>query len=292
MSTPHNPIDSFIHITDLHFWELVLNPFRMMNKRFIGNVNIFLKRRHDFAMGNADIFADHVASLGIKNVLVTGDFASTSTPLEFHRGKEWLEGLERRGLTPTVIRGNHDVYTFESVRKKRFESFYEPWLVNEKQPSTTTLPGDTKIHWISTVCANWFTSRGQVTPADVDKLVETFGAVDGPVLVAGHYPILENAPGYVVNHNRGLQNAEMLRKALGKSGKEILYLHGHVHRFNYSRDPDYPNLKHLSTGAFFRIAEETNSHGEFSEVHVHSDYVQIVRHRIDSNGWNSEEMSL
>ena len=28
------PTDTLIHITDLHFWEVVKNPFALLNKRF------------------------------------------------------------------------------------------------------------------------------------------------------------------------------------------------------------------------------------------------------------------
>jgi 3',5'-cyclic AMP phosphodiesterase CpdA len=292
MTDPDQPIDSFLHITDLHFWELVTNPFRLMNKRFVGNLNVYLKRRHEFAMENAEPYSDYAASLGIANVLVTGDFASTATPLEFQRGKEWLQGLEKRGLAPTVIPGNHDVYTFESVRRKRFESYYEPWLVDGRLPGTTTLTGGTRIHWISTVCPNWFTNRGNVRDEDIQRLIDGIPSTSETAVVVGHYPILNETPGYTVNFNRGLKNAERLRRALGQSGKKILYVHGHVHRFNYSRDPEFSDLTHLSTGAFFRIAQESQSLGEFTEVRVLPEHPAIIRHRLQSNEWCAEEIPL
>lgn len=292
MKNPEKPIDSFLHITDVHFWELVLNPFRLMNKRFIGNTNVFLKRRREFPMENAEPYSDYAASLGVKNVLVTGDLASTSTHLEFQLGKEWLQGLERRGLRPTVIPGNHDVYTFESVRQNRFASYYEPWMVEEDSPGRSTLSGGTPILWISTVCPNWLSSRGHVAIEDIQSLIQTIETTTEPIIVAGHYPILMTTPAYNVDHNRGLQNAEDLRHALGKTEKQILYLHGHVHRFNYSKDPDYSNLTHLSTGAFFRVARKNQSLGEFTEVRVNSKQHTIIRHRIDSNGWKAEEISV
>lgn len=292
MTSPDKPIDSFLHITDLHFWELVLNPVRLMNKRIIGNLNVYLKRRHQFSMENAEPFSDYAASLGVKNVLITGDFASTATHSEFLLGREWMQGLEKRGLVPTVIPGNHDVYTFESVRHNRFRSHYEPWLVEGTLPGKSTLPGGTPILWISTVCPNWITNRGRVQDDDIQKLIGLIEATPDPVIVAGHYPILNVTPGFNVNYNRGLQNAENLRHALGKTGKQILYMHGHVHRFNYSRDPDFSTLSHLSTGAFFRIAPETQSLGEITEVRIGSGQLTIIHHRTDSKGWKSEEVSL
>ncbi len=271
-------IDSFIHVTDLHFWEVVRNPLHLLNKRLIGNTNVYLKRRHEFDMGRALPYLDHAASLGVGELICTGDFSSTATEGELARGAAWMREAEARGFHCTAISGNHDVYTFASARGKRFEHHYGAWLPGADLPCVGALPGGTPILYIPTVCPNWLSSKGTISDEEAVRTVELLEGVDGPIVVAGHYPFLNETQGYTVNPNRQLRNAEALRRVLGESGKPILYVCGHVHRFSFERDPEYPNLVHLTTGAFFRTAHESNSEGEFSEVRILRNGFAVVRH--------------
>ena len=84
MSDPsNNAVDRLVHIADIHFWRVTLNPFRLVGKRALGALNVLLRRRRDFAMERAEQFADAVAATGINAVLLTGDFTSTSLDEEF-----------------------------------------------------------------------------------------------------------------------------------------------------------------------------------------------------------------
>jgi hypothetical protein len=109
-------------------------------------------------------------------------------------------------------------------------------------------------------------------------------------VVVGHYPFLNETKGYTVNPNRQLRNAEALRRALGESGKPVLYVCGHVHRFSFERDSEYPNVVHLTTGAFFRTAHESNSEGEFSEVRIGRGAFEVVRH-VKRGDWEKHAAS-
>ncbi|PCJ57093.1 MAG: hypothetical protein COA73_11175 [Candidatus Hydrogenedentota bacterium] len=283
-------IDTFIHITDLHFWEVVRNPLLLLNKRIMGNTNVYLKRRHEFDMERARPYLDHAASLGIGELICTGDFASTSTEGEFARGAEWMRYAESKGFHCTAIPGNHDVYTFASVRGKRFEHHYNEWLPGPDLPCIQSLPGGTPVLYVPTVCANWFSSQGRISHDEVQRTAELLQPLEGPVVVAGHYPLLNKTCNYIVNPNRQLRNAEALRRILGESGKTILYCCGHVHRFNFEHDPDYGNVTHLTTGAFFRTAHESDSEGEFSEVRIVRNGFKVVRH-VKRTEWETHSAS-
>jgi len=65
---------------------------------------------------------------------------------------------------------------------------------------------------------------------------------------------------------------------LAQSGKQILYIAGHVHRFSYERAPRCPNLTQLTTGAFFRTETEHATQGEFTEIQRRGDEFVITRH--------------
>ena len=284
------PVDSLLHLTDFHFWEVVLNPFRLLNKRFLGNANVIYRRRREFVTANAQPFADEAIATGIKFALLSGDFGSTATDRELAQGAEFVRYLVQRGMAITVLPGNHDVYTFESVRRRRFEKHFGEWLPPRGLPHVVRLPGGTPLLLVPTVCPNWLSSEGRITDLEVEAVATHLDACAAPLIVCGHYPVLAKTDGYQSKPSRRLRNAEALRDALGRSGKRILYISGHVHRFSYVKDDRYPSLEHLTTGAFVRRARETASDGEFSEIHVHADAFRVIRHR-HSAAWVAEEIT-
>jgi hypothetical protein len=279
--------DAFIHITDLHFWEIVKNPLWLLNKRIIGNVNVILKRRHDFNMDRAEGYAEYVNSLDIEHVIITGDISSTATRREFQRGVDFIRLVEAGGKTVSVIPGNHDVYTFATTRRKVFEKYYSPWMPKQPLPCTQHLPNGTPFVYVPTVCPNYLSSQGHISRTDVASTVRQVQALPDPALVIAHYPILNKTSAYTVNKNRQLLQAEDLRQALGESGKELLYVCGHVHRFSDEVDELYPNIRHLTTGAFFRTAPESESDGDFSVVEVNGGTFTITRHLHRGGSWHT-----
>lgn len=287
------PRDSILHISDLHFWEVVWNPLRLLNKRLLGNLNVYWRRRHEFVMHRAEEFADEVAKTGIQSVILTGDFTSTSTPAEFDMGKAFVEGLTHRGLQVFLMPGNHDVYTFESVRTRRFQRYFGEFLPESGYPHRFTLPGGTPLVVVPTVTANVFSSKGRVRRSEVRETVRLVEeAPPGPVLVAGHYPMLHRTYSYNTSPSRQLRNAELLREALGKTGREILYIAGHVHRFSYVQDRDFSSLRHLTTPAFFLQSHHEDIQGAFAEIHVSDAGVQVFQHRHKESWQRAPHLAL
>ncbi len=280
--------DSFLHLTDFHFWEIVTNPLQLLNKRAMGALNVVLRRRKEFVMARAESFADYVANCGVKQLLLTGDFASTSTEKEFAMGAAFTRGLERRGLKAWAIPGNHDVYTFESVRKRRFEKHMEPWLPPEPLPTVLRLSAGTPVLFVPTVCPNYLSSKGVISDKDIGEVATLLETLESPIVVAGHYPLLPETYAYETHGNRVLRNAEALRDALGRTGREVLYISGHVHRFSYVEDSDYPNLSHLTTGAFFRNDMHSGVQGDFSEVRIDGESIRVLRH-LNQGDWTAIE---
>ena len=270
--------DSFVHIADLHFWRVAVNPLRLMNKRFLGNLNVALKRRREFAMANAEPFADAVAATGLKCVLITGDFASTALEEEFVAASRFVRGLRERGLEVHLVPGNHDVYTFESTRAKRFEKHFRDWLPTEGYPALRALPGGTPLVLAPTVVPRYLSARGRITDEQAAAVGELLARCGDTVVVAGHYPFLHKTHGYASNRFRRLENAGALRRVLGESGKHLLYVAGHVHRFSYVVDAQYPGLRQLTTGAFFRTDHDHGTDGEFAEVRVGGGGFAVKRH--------------
>lgn len=238
-------------------------------------------------MGQAAIYGEHLAQLGISACLIGGDFTSTATPGEYAMGKAFVDSLARHGMRPYVMPGNHDVYTFESQRARRFESYFADYAP-ASYPHTAMLPGGTPLILVPTVCPNLLSSAGRITNAEVAAvraLIEA--APDGPVLVAGHYPVLHRTAGYTSGKSRQLRNADALRKAMGETGRSILYLAGHVHRFSYTQDGDFPTLRHLTTGAFFLKRRHENCRGAFSTIQVLEGQFHVAWHKFDQR-WETK----
>lgn len=289
------PIDTVIHIADIHFWKIVRNPIRLLNKRFLGNLTVLLKRRREFNMTQAEPYADTIAEVasaaGAKTVLLTGDFVSTSTHEEFDLAVRFVRGLRVRGLEVCLLPGNHDVYTFESVRRKRFEQYFAEFLPRDGYPSVTRLSGGTPLILVPTVRPRHFSARGHITEQEVEQVGQLIEQSEDRLVVAGHYPLLHRTQGYMSNPWRQLKNAGKLRRVLGESQKHILYAAGHVHAFSYERDPVYANLEHLTTGAFFKRDIKREMAGEFSEIKIYRDRFEVCHH-LHKGQWTTTQSRI
>ena len=278
--TPVKPeaVDRFVHLTDLHFWQVEMNPLHLMNKRFLGNLTVIFRRRHEFVMERAESFADEVAATGVSTVLVTGDFVSIATDEEYELAAVFMRGLRARGLTVYTVAGNHDVYTFGSQRARRFERYLGEFLAEDGAPALIRLPGGTPLILFPSACPRLLSARGRVTLETVGRVRELLQECGPAAFLAAHYPFLHSTHGYASHLLRRLQNAASLRRMLGESGKRILYVAGHVHRFSYECDDRYPDVEQLTTGAFFRTSAANGTDGEFTEVSWDGADFDVVRH--------------
>ncbi len=273
--------DALLHITDLHFWEIVWNPLRLLGKRFLGNLNVALRRNQEFHTERAETTADALAATGISTVFAGGDFTSTSTDREFEMAAAFLRTLAGRGLRVLAIPGNHDRYTFTSARRRRFERYLGEFLPAEL-PCRVDLPGGTPFLLLPGAQPNVLSSCGRIHGRDIERTAELLSACPpGPVLVGAHYPLLPEAPGYETPPLRRLRNAEALRQALGGSGRTILHIAGHVHRASYVQDPQYPGLWHATTDALFFERSGAKRRGMFTEIQVSEDRFDLCRHVFD-----------
>ncbi|GMW02676.1 MAG: phosphohydrolase [Candidatus Hydrogenedentota bacterium] len=286
------PRDVLLHVADLHFWQVEWNPLRMLNKRAMGNLNVLLKRRRYFKMEAADPYIEALRAAGGTDILLTGDFTSTASEAEFAMAKAFVDRLQRSGFSVHLVPGNHDVYTFESVRDHRFARHFGPLLPPAGFPVRRTLAGGTPIILVPTVCPNMLSSKGLIHELEIEKTAELLSRCeDSVIIVAGHYPLLNRTHAYELTRERRLRNADALRKALGESGKRILYVAGHVHRFSHTQDPHYPNLRHLTTGAFFYRNRKESVTGEFSRLDI-QDAACCVHRFVHTHEWGSEEVHV
>ncbi len=254
-----------IHITDLHFWRIVLNPMLLMNKRFLGNMNLALRRRRYVRTELAERFLTTLWAIKADALLVGGDLTTTATEAEYELAAAFLDRIAEMGVPIYLTPGNHDLYTFESLRRKRFESYLGKHLAEPHAPALLPLPNGAPLLRLPTARPNLISSRGHIRLNQIEKVRELLGTTDvNPLIVLAHYPLLAHTDAYRLGAARRLGNAAFLRALLGASGRSILYLAGHVHAFSRVRDPLYPNIEHATTGALFYT--RAHAPGGFTEI--------------------------
>jgi len=275
-----------IHITDLHFWRIVHNPLLLLNKRFLGNLNLALRRQYYVCQDRAKSFIDLFSSLNADVLLVGGDMTTTATASEYEMAAAFINTLGQSGIPVYMTPGNHDFYTFEAVRHKRFQKYFGERMEHPEIPRLAYLPGGMPLLILPTAQPNLLSSRGHITPHQIleaRKLIEE--APDGHMVVLAHYPILSN-PAHHANCMRTLDNAAPLRRMLGDTGRPLLYLAGHVHVSTHDRDPRFPNLEQITTSALFY--DKQHCPGGFTEVIIDKEAVMIHPWRFE-NGWKRQE---
>ena len=271
-----------IHITDLHFWQIVHNPLQLCNKRFLGNLNLLLRRQHYVRQERAQAFIDLFPSLQADALLIGGDLTTTATAAEYQMAATFVNTLGQSGVPVYLTPGNHDVYTFESKRKRRFNEYFGERLARPHKSMLTFLPDGTPLLMLPTTRPNILSSRGHITSSQIVEAQNLLAeAPEGRVVVLAHYPVLPN-PAHHSNVMRRLGNAAPLRRMLGDTGRSILYLAGHVHVFTQNCDPWFPKLEQITSCALFY--DKPHCPGGFTEIVLHDtgDTVHPWRY---NNGW-------
>ncbi len=279
-----------LHISDLHFWTITYNPFYLLNKRALGNLNLIFRRSHYIRQERTNSFLDLVGEIKPDAVLVSGDLTTTALIREYEMASNFLARVESLCPALFVIPGNHDYYTFESCRQKRFETYSGHYATRLDSTACCQLDAGVSLLHIPTVRANIISSRGFISKEQIEAtraMVEN--SPEGQLIALAHYPYLDKTPEYHTKLSRRLSGASRLRNALGDSGHSILYLAGHVHTFSHRRDPLYKSLTQVTSPALFY--DKKRQAGGFTEIWMDKDGFQIFPWTY-TEGWIREKESL
>ena len=220
----------FLHTSDIHLLDLSgVSPWRYLNKRFTGRVNLALKRgrSHDAVMFQRML--ELVPTLGIDRVVVTGDLTNLALEPEFDLVQRTLRAAP---VPTTVIPGNHDTYTRGSVRAGRFESFLSEFMEGERI-GRAAYPflqrhGSLAIIGVSTAIASLpLYAVGQVGAdqlARLAKLLQITAAEGLRRVVLIHHPVVDGVSG--ARHD--LVDRSAFARVIAEHGAELV-LHGHEH---------------------------------------------------------------
>lgn len=231
------------HFSDLHLLALEgVPPSRFLNKRLTGWVNLRLKRGSIHRSAYVRAIADEVAGSGIDHVVVTGDLSNLALESEFDRARALFERMGLDASRLTVVPGNHDVYTRGSLRTRRFEKYFSPWLrgdlpdlavdVGGARFPVVKLRGSVAFIALTSAVPQWpFVAAGILGRAQLDALERVLAHPEvirrTPVLALHHPPV--HRWSRVKTHLEGLRDSDDLLRVLSRVSHGLI-LHGHLHR--------------------------------------------------------------
>lgn len=284
--------DVIVHLTDLHFWSLTFNPLRLLNKRLLGQLNVLFHRRRHFDTSDPERLIRRLTELEASLTLLTGDFASTALREEFDQAAGFLAMLKQAGYDTALLPGNHDRYTYGATRQRLFESVLYTYCPAKGWPHVARAKEHTPLLLLDQARPNALSAKGKMSAADcavVERCLAELAREGRPIVVAGHYPLLDATPAYSLRPGRRLQGAARLRQLLGECGAPMLYVFGHVHRNCYLRDPRHPRLFHLGSYPPFMRLSDGAAGLAFTQISINEERFQVQRHwHTQSHGWQSE----
>ncbi len=218
------------HLSDPHFSCIMLNPLKLLNKRWIGNLNLLLFRWHAYQTEHLPHLPELFNSLDVEHVCITGDFSSLSLDEEFMQGKAFVESFSQ---PVHFIPGNHDCYVKEIETSRRFYDFFKSPDLRHKRVEKKLLKNG--WWWVGLDCAcatpplyalGWFYEEME---KELERVLTEIPPEDN-VIIGNHFPL------YPTNRKmHDLRRAKELQEVLKRFPQVKLYLHGHDHKY-YIKD--------------------------------------------------------
>ena len=280
-----------IHISDLHFWHITLNPLRLMGKRFLGMGNLILNRARNYKMEAMTVLVERVKELKPDHVLVTGDLTTTSLDEEFQAARRALAALTRNSSFLTVLPGNHDRYTRDSERNSIFEKHFAEFAPSPSYPWLKPIGQETAILGLDPCHSNPISARGTISTAQLQKaaaLLDQAGPNVKRLLVACHYPVAM-PDGIIDKPSHGLGGSRELQAFLTRYAP-ALYCHGHIHAVWGFCPRFLPRTLCLNPGAALKRRQHTGVDVSLLEILLSGPDVEVRRHLLRRNTWETDRL--
>lgn len=249
------------HISDLHILELDSpRPWQFLNKRLVGGTNLLLNRSSSHSSSVVKTAITHLEQdYGVDHIAISGDLSNLALDSEFAAAARILRTVEDPEYRVSVVPGNHDYYTYESARRRRFERHFDAFMqsdmpayqVDASYPFCKFLDDDVALIGMNSAKPTpWFFATGEVPGEQLDA---TRALLDDPklrdrfkvVMIHHHLVPFEHS---TVEYARRLENAADVLETLRWSGVDLA-IHGHNHHFSTIE------LPHLDGPGTLRICE-------------------------------------
>jgi 3',5'-cyclic AMP phosphodiesterase CpdA len=244
-----------VHLSDLHFWRIPLNPLQWYGKRLLGLSNLILRRGRKFRQERFPELLEALKKDQPDHLIISGDLSTTSLDSEFAAFTEVFADWLRDPSRTTLVPGNHDRYTRGVARKKVFERYFSPFCGEGQVPFLKNLTHGLDLIGFDPCCPNPFSARGRIEEEMLINLNQLVRVVrESPLqcrclLFVCHYPA--EVPPEHEAHQRGhdLIGAHRLLEVLQQVQIPIYWLHGHIHYPWVFQSPTHQSLSYLNPGA-------------------------------------------
>jgi 3',5'-cyclic AMP phosphodiesterase CpdA len=281
-----------VHLSDIHFWQYVFNPLRLMSKRVVGMTALLAGRSRRFHLGGVARLVDQVRRLDPDHILITGDLTTTALPDEFRAARAALGGWLHDPGRVTIIPGNHDRYTWWAHRSRRFERYFGefaprlafPWL-RWLDPATAILGLDPTRSGIS--------ASGKlpsIQAAEARRLIANAGVRLERLIIACHYPVAVPSGFEGELARKPMVNAEDLRSWLRTIGPH-LFCCGHVHAAWSYRPREVPDQICINPGPPLLPRHFGHNHPGFAEIRLDGKDVTVDHHAWTGEAWERQSLS-
>lgn len=232
------------HLSDLHLLSLDgVAPFRLLNKRLTGYMNLRFKRHAIHKPFAVHAAARAIRRMDIDHVVITGDVSNLALEREFELVERFL--LDELRFEPeriSVVPGNHDCYTQGSHKSRRFLRHFAPFMRSDLPDLTSRGPlgafpfvqlrGPVALIGLSTALPRLpLVASGQIGRSQLAALEQV---LDHPEVrgrtpvVLQHHPF-HNPKSLTKTLFEGLADAHLEGRLLRRIERGLL-LHGHLHR--------------------------------------------------------------
>jgi len=228
------------HYSDIHVTvpPLALAPGTLRGKRLVGAVNYAIARRKHFADVETRIarLLEAVDVLAPDHALCTGDLTAISAREEFERCARLFGDRSSDPSRLTVLPGNHDRYTPDTVRDRLFERHFEAVCAGPGGvfPFLKRLREDVVLVGVDVARpCSLLDSSGLCGDRQLEALRGLLASADLRgrfVIVALHYGLLRS-DGARDRPRHGIRDDVKLLELLARDEVRVdLVLHGHMHR--------------------------------------------------------------
>ena len=297
------------HLSDLHLLDLKgAIPFRLLNKRLTGYLNLRFHRRSVHKLSAAEATARAIRELDVDHVVVTGDVSNLALEAELLLVRAFLENS--LGLPPeqvSLVPGNHDVYTSGSFRAQRFFQTLGHFATsdlpniaskgNAGQFPFVRLRGPVAIIGLSTAVPRLpFVAAGRLGEPQRDALEHLLTHPEvrsrTPVFLQ-HHP-WHNPENLAKRLLEGLDDAPEQARLLRDLPRGLL-LHGHLHRRVHrmlTTDRGHVDAVGATSASLLHDSDEKMAGFNLYDITDDGRIASITSHRFDPSGERFFEVPL
>ena len=290
------------HISDIHWLDIHDTKITdFLNKRISGGINLLAGRSRIHSTKTAQAAIEKIKELGCTHLIVTGDLTNLALPAEFNSVRMALNRYFADDKM-TIVPGNHDFYTRESLVAHRFEKYmYRTAPGNLDFGCKDTWPFVRIVKDIAFIGVNsaqprpWFVAAGRVGDQQLDMLDKALShpeVASRTKIVALHhhlYRILQT-PGESL---RKLEDAPELLDICADR-KVNMIVHGHNHDYSIKR---FGKMIIAEAGSC-SVCEfkKPNRAGKFNVYTIAENQIRIDTWRFENNkfnlwkSWNPDEL--